>query len=62
MPRTMVALVLIFCGWEGGISEMMGVGSGEDLAGSVECCMCGDHGLTKELFQCRSCHSRYQHK
>ncbi|KMZ71474.1 hypothetical protein ZOSMA_17G00290 [Zostera marina] len=40
----------------------MDVGSGEDLAGSVECCMCGDLGVIKELFRCRSCHSRYQHK
>ncbi|KAF8023352.1 hypothetical protein BT93_F0757 [Corymbia citriodora subsp. variegata] len=29
---------------------------------SVECCMCGDHGLTDELFQCRICHFRSQHR
>ncbi|KAK8623500.1 hypothetical protein V6N13_118383 [Hibiscus sabdariffa] len=28
----------------------------------VECCMCGDSGLTQELFQCRICHFRSQHR
>ncbi|WVZ85870.1 hypothetical protein U9M48_032730 [Paspalum notatum var. saurae] len=25
------------------------------------CCMCGDHGLTEELFRCRGCRARLQH-
>ncbi|XP_010939733.1 uncharacterized protein [Elaeis guineensis] len=29
---------------------------------SVVCCMCGDHGLSKELFQCKICLVRSQHK
>ncbi|KAG1366580.1 hypothetical protein COCNU_13G003700 [Cocos nucifera] len=28
----------------------------------VVCCMCGDHGLSKELFQCKICLVRSQHK
>ncbi|GMJ02504.1 hypothetical protein HRI_003919600 [Hibiscus trionum] len=28
----------------------------------VECCMCGDSGLTQELFQCKICHFRSQHR
>ncbi|XP_039021449.1 uncharacterized protein LOC120153596 isoform X2 [Hibiscus syriacus] len=27
----------------------------------LECCMCGDSGLTRELFQCKICHFRSQH-
>ncbi|KAK9109087.1 hypothetical protein Sjap_017147 [Stephania japonica] len=27
-----------------------------------ECCMCGDHGLQHELFQCRLCRFRSQHR
>ncbi|KAJ0981329.1 hypothetical protein J5N97_009584 [Dioscorea zingiberensis] len=27
-----------------------------------ECCMCGDYGLPTELFQCKVCLSRSQHK
>lgn len=27
-----------------------------------ECCMCGDHGLSQELFRCRSCDFRSQHR
>ncbi|RWR89976.1 myb-like protein H isoform X1 [Cinnamomum micranthum f. kanehirae] len=30
--------------------------------GAVECCMCGDYGLPHELFRCRSCHFRSQHR
>ncbi|CAL9776799.1 unnamed protein product [Musa acuminata subsp. burmannicoides] len=26
------------------------------------CCMCGDRGLSEELFRCRSCLVRFQHK
>ncbi|XWS14940.1 hypothetical protein CRYUN_Cryun35bG0051600 [Craigia yunnanensis] len=28
----------------------------------VECCMCGDCGLTQELFQCKVCQFRSQHR
>ncbi|KAH7679720.1 Zinc finger RING/FYVE/PHD-type protein [Dioscorea alata] len=28
----------------------------------AECCMCGDYGLPSELFHCKVCLSRYQHK
>ncbi|WOL03802.1 hypothetical protein Cni_G12522 [Canna indica] len=28
----------------------------------VVCCMCGDRGLTKELFRCKICLDRSQHK
>lgn len=28
----------------------------------LECCMCGDSGLTQELFQCKVCHFRSQHR
>ncbi|KDP41454.1 hypothetical protein JCGZ_15861 [Jatropha curcas] len=27
-----------------------------------ECCMCGDFGLSYELFQCKICHFRSQHR
>ncbi|KAH9623582.1 hypothetical protein KSS87_013186, partial [Heliosperma pusillum] len=27
-----------------------------------KCCMCGDHGLTQELFRCKVCHFRSQHR
>ncbi|KAL6650806.1 hypothetical protein ACP70R_009731 [Stipagrostis hirtigluma subsp. patula] len=33
----------------------------EDAAAAV-CCMCGDHGLPRELFRCRSCRVRVQHR
>ncbi|KAL1536181.1 hypothetical protein AAHA92_28869 [Salvia divinorum] len=29
---------------------------------SVECCMCGDHGVSSELFLCIGCGFRSQHK
>ncbi|KAJ8465611.1 hypothetical protein OPV22_028163 [Ensete ventricosum] len=29
---------------------------------SVVCCMCGDHGLAQELFRCKVCLVRCQHK
>ncbi|KAL5705895.1 hypothetical protein ACHQM5_024127 [Ranunculus cassubicifolius] len=32
------------------------------IPASVECCMCGDHGLSQELFRCRICLSRFQHR
>ena len=28
----------------------------------LECCMCGDYGLSHELFQCKVCHFRSQHR
>ncbi|XP_039071465.1 uncharacterized protein LOC120218600 isoform X2 [Hibiscus syriacus] len=28
----------------------------------VECCMCGDPGITRELFRCKICHFRAQHR
>ncbi|XVE60567.1 hypothetical protein DITRI_Ditri05aG0139100 [Diplodiscus trichospermus] len=28
----------------------------------IECCMCGDSGLTQELFQCKVCQFRSQHR
>ncbi|GKV33610.1 hypothetical protein SLEP1_g42095 [Rubroshorea leprosula] len=29
---------------------------------SLECCMCGDSGLISELFQCKTCQFRSQHR
>ncbi|XP_042028240.1 uncharacterized protein LOC121775258 isoform X1 [Salvia splendens] len=29
---------------------------------SIECCMCGDHGVSSELFLCSACGFRSQHK
>ncbi|XP_059631264.1 uncharacterized protein LOC132274113 [Cornus florida] len=29
---------------------------------SLECCMCGDHGLSSELFKCKACKFRSQHR
>ncbi|PIA56278.1 hypothetical protein AQUCO_00700546v1 [Aquilegia coerulea] len=31
-------------------------------SGQVECCMCGDYGLLNQLFQCKVCLSRSQHR
>ncbi|PIA46498.1 hypothetical protein AQUCO_01500206v1 [Aquilegia coerulea] len=28
----------------------------------LECCMCGDYGLSQQLFRCRVCLSRFQHR
>ncbi|XP_019055190.1 PREDICTED: uncharacterized protein LOC104608613 [Nelumbo nucifera] len=28
----------------------------------TECCMCGDYGLSAELFRCRDCQFRFQHR
>ncbi|KAK8692393.1 hypothetical protein V6N13_075853 [Hibiscus sabdariffa] len=28
----------------------------------VQCCMCGDSGITRELLQCKACHFRSQHR
>ncbi|CAL9156056.1 unnamed protein product [Musa hybrid cultivar] len=41
---------------------MVSSGSGELPPTSVVCCMCGDHGLLLELFQCKVCLVRSQHK
>ncbi|KAK1555250.1 hypothetical protein Q3G72_023969 [Acer saccharum] len=34
----------------------------EELQRSIECCMCGDFGLHSELFQCKICQFRSQHR
>lgn len=36
-------------------------GEGASAGGAV-CCMCGDRGLPGELFRCRCCRSRLQHR
>ncbi|RWV77708.1 hypothetical protein GW17_00061425, partial [Ensete ventricosum] len=41
---------------------MVSPGGGEPAPTSVVCCMCGDHGLLPELFQCKVCLVRSQHK
>ncbi|KAL4312306.1 hypothetical protein GQ457_01G027440 [Hibiscus cannabinus] len=28
----------------------------------LQCCMCGDSGITRELFRCKLCHFRSQHR
>lgn len=33
-----------------------------EFPGSAVCCMCGDHGLPGELFQCGLCRRRLQHR
>ncbi|OIT38845.1 PREDICTED: uncharacterized protein LOC109238874 [Nicotiana attenuata] len=30
--------------------------------GATECCMCGDYGLSSQLFKCKICQSRSQHR
>ncbi|THU49569.1 hypothetical protein C4D60_Mb06t10920 [Musa balbisiana] len=42
-------------------SEMASLGGGESPPATV-CCMCGDHGLLQELFQCKVCLVRSQHR
>jgi hypothetical protein len=37
----------------------MAAGHGE---GAAVCCMCGDRGLADELFRCRCCRARLQHR
>uniref|UniRef100_A0A0E0CM83 PHD-type zinc finger plants domain-containing protein n=1 Tax=Oryza meridionalis TaxID=40149 RepID=A0A0E0CM83_9ORYZ len=32
------------------------------VSGAAVCCMCGDHGLPRELFRCGHCHHRLQHR
>ncbi|CAK9163598.1 unnamed protein product [Ilex paraguariensis] len=32
------------------------------LQPSLECCMCGDYGLSNELFRCKACQFRSQHR
>ncbi|KAJ3676944.1 hypothetical protein LUZ60_002668 [Juncus effusus] len=36
--------------------------SSSSQVSSILCCMCGDHGLEQELFQCKICFARSQHK
>ncbi|TVU29596.1 hypothetical protein EJB05_21170, partial [Eragrostis curvula] len=39
------------------------MGSDDDGAiAAAVCCMCGDHGLSGELFRCSLCRSRLQHR
>lgn len=35
---------------------------GEGASAGAVCCMCGDRGLPGELFRCRCCRSRLQHR
>lgn len=37
-------------------------GEGATSAAGAVCCMCGDHGLAGELFRCRCCRARLQHR
>ncbi|KAF0932094.1 hypothetical protein E2562_008631 [Oryza meyeriana var. granulata] len=39
---------------------MESLGSG--VAATGVCCMCGDHGLPRELFRCSHCRRRLQHR
>ncbi|XP_066327807.1 uncharacterized protein [Miscanthus floridulus] len=39
-----------------------GGGDGVSAAAAVVCCMCGDHGLPRELFRCNLCRLRTQHR
>ncbi|GAB2271398.1 hypothetical protein Dimus_006237 [Dionaea muscipula] len=32
------------------------------MGGNFECCMCGDYGLASELFRCKICQFRSQHR
>ncbi|XP_060199007.1 uncharacterized protein LOC132627599 [Lycium barbarum] len=32
------------------------------VRGATECCMCGDYGLSSELFKCKICQFRSQHR
>ncbi|KAL5215805.1 hypothetical protein ABZP36_007206 [Zizania latifolia] len=44
-------------------SSSTSVGGGGGSGGGEEvCCMCGDHGLPEELFRCRLCRVRLQHR
>ncbi|KQJ99985.1 uncharacterized protein LOC100831971 [Brachypodium distachyon] len=38
------------------------VSPGSDDAAAAVCCMCGDHGLPQELFLCKLCRLRLQHR
>ncbi|KAM5575480.1 hypothetical protein ABKV19_014440 [Rosa sericea] len=37
-------------------------GSAASIEGTHECCMCGDFGFSYELFQCKACQFRSQHR
>ncbi|KAK1436367.1 hypothetical protein QVD17_02146 [Tagetes erecta] len=43
---------------------MVATKSGGDLTKPItsECCMCGDYGLSQQLFRCKICKSRFQHE
>lgn len=36
--------------------------SKEAQSSGRECCMCGDHGFREQLFRCKVCHFRSQHR
>nr|XP_011464637.1 PREDICTED: uncharacterized protein LOC101311865 [Fragaria vesca subsp. vesca] len=36
--------------------------SSASIEGTLECCMCGDFGFSYELFQCKACQFRSQHR
>ncbi|XP_050377296.1 uncharacterized protein LOC126794583 [Argentina anserina] len=37
-------------------------GNSASIEGTLECCMCGDFGFSYELFQCKACQFRSQHR
>ncbi|KAJ8476172.1 hypothetical protein OPV22_019899 [Ensete ventricosum] len=41
---------------------MASLGGGESRSAAAVCRMCGDHGLLQELYQCKVCLVRSQHK
>ncbi|KAL8252794.1 hypothetical protein R6Q59_036487 [Mikania micrantha] len=52
---------------KGGGGGSSGGGGGAGLTNLIppttaECCMCGDYGLSQQLFRCKICKSRFQHK
>nr|XP_043637432.1 uncharacterized protein LOC122608396 [Erigeron canadensis] len=51
-------------GSHGGSASGGGGGArpGDTQPSPIECCMCGDHGITIELFKCKICKFRSQHK
>ncbi|PIN12078.1 hypothetical protein CDL12_15315 [Handroanthus impetiginosus] len=38
------------------------MGRNGEEGGAAECCMCGDYGISSELFTCKHCRFRSQHK
>ncbi|KAJ6812847.1 uncharacterized protein M6B38_145925 [Iris pallida] len=49
-------------GGKGGATASSISPSPRSASAAAVCCMCGDHGLTQELFRCKVCHFRSQHK